>query len=320
MEDDGGAAPLRAAIVEDYDRAPQAGDFDSEPSPADGAQVVKVSVAGLNPVDLYTAAGELPNKPPLPSIAGKEGIGTVDGRRVYFDAPVAPFGSMAERAQVDDESLIDVPDGVDDALAVTFGIAGLAAWLGMDWRGGLREGETVLVLGASGVVGQIAVQGARLLGASTVVAAARSDESLARAKDELGADAVVKLDGDGLADHFRKAAGGDIDLVVDPLWGEPAVTALEALADGGRLVQIGNSAGATTELPARTIRTGVKSVLGHTNVAAPQDVKREAFQRMCRHAAAGELTVPVEEVPLDAVEDAWERQSHGPHQKLVIRP
>jgi NADPH2:quinone reductase len=311
---------MRAAVLEDYDHPPRPGDFEREPAPGDDSVVVDVAVAGLNPVDLYTAAGQLPSKPPLPSVAGREGIGTAAGRRVYFDRPVPPFGSLAERAQVASESLIDVPDGVDDALAVSFGIAGLAAWLGLDWRGGLQPGEVVLVLGASGVVGQIAVQGARLLGARRVVAAARNEESLERARAELGADAVVRLDsGDDLTERFHDAAGGPIDLVVDPIWGPAAVASLGALGEGGRLVQIGNSSGATTEVPARPIRTSVRSILGHTNFSAPQEVKRDAFQAMCRHAAAGELSVPVEELPVDSIEDAWERQARGPHHKLVVR-
>jgi NADPH:quinone reductase-like Zn-dependent oxidoreductase len=312
---------MRAAVLHDYDHPPRAEDFDREPAAEDGSVVVEVAVAGINPIDLYTASGQLPVKPPLPSVAGREGIGLLDGRRVYFDAPVAPFGSMAERAQVASDSLIDVPDGVDDGLAVSFGIAGLAAWLGLRWRGGLKEGETVLVLGASSVVGQIAVQAARLLGAGTVVAAARNEELLARARDELGADSIVRLgsDDEDLADRFRDAAGGDVDLVIDPIWGPAAVAAIAALREGGRLVQIGNASAVSTEVPARTIRTGLKSILGHTNFSVPQADKREAFQAMCRHAAAGELTVPVKEIPLEDVEDAWRRQAEGPHHKQVLR-
>jgi NADPH2:quinone reductase len=314
---------VRAAVLHAYDEPPRAEEFD-DPRAQDAngdAVVAEVRLSGLNPIDLTTASGILPAKPPLPSVVGKEAIATVDGRRVYFDAPVPPFGSMAERALVRTGSLIDVPDDVEDGLAVSFGIAGLAAWLGLDWRGGLREGEVVLVLGASGVVGQIAVQAARLLGAKSVVAAARDEQARERARAELGADAVVDLrDTDGLTDRYRDAAGGDVDLVLDAIWGPPAAAAIAALRPGGRLVQVGNASGATTEIPARAIRTGVRSILGHTNAAASQEAKAAAFQAMCRHAAAGELTVPVEEVPLDAVEDAWRRQAEGPHHKLAIRP
>lgn len=310
---------MRAALVSDYERPPATGDFD-DPEATDGNVVVDVSVAGINPIDIRTAAGLLPDRPPLPSVAGREGIGEVGGRRVYFDSAVPPHGSIAERALVDPDSLIDVPEGAPDALAVAFGIAGLAGWLGLEWRGGLQAGETVLVLGASGLVGQVAVQAARLLGAARVVAAARDEELLRHARDELGADAVVALDsGEGLADRFTDAAEGPIDLVIDPIWGPAAQAALDALGDRGRLVQIGNSAAATAEVSARPLRAGMKAILGHINFLAPQEVKAEAFQRMCRHAAAGELSVEVEELPLDQVAEAWRRQRESPHRKLVIR-
>jgi NADPH:quinone reductase-like Zn-dependent oxidoreductase len=310
---------MRAAVLTAYDRPPEAGKFDS-PQP-DGGRVIDVAVAGLNPIDLATAAGALADKPPLPSVAGREGIGWIDGRRIYFDHPLSPFGSMAPRTRIDPGSAIEVPDGVDDALAVSFGIAGLAAWLGLRWRARLSEGETVLVLGASGVVGQIALQAARLMGAGRVVAAARHRESLERARSEYRADASVEIgSSDDLTERFRDATGGDVDVVVDPIWGPAAIAALQALGEGGRLVQIGNASGATTEVPARPIRTRIRSIIGHTNFSAPQALKEDAYQAMCRHAGAGALTVPVEVVELDGVADAWRRQAEGPHRKLVIRP
>lgn len=107
-----------------------------------GQALIDVAVAGLNPVDILSASGAMPGlEPQLPSVVGLEGVGSLDGRRCYFDSPVAPFGSFAEQALVDQASLIDVPDGVSDELAVSFGNAGLAAWLALDWRAELAEGE-----------------------------------------------------------------------------------------------------------------------------------------------------------------------------------
>jgi NADPH2:quinone reductase len=251
---------MRAAILTDYDSPPRPGEFDEPGAPPEDAVAVDVLVAGLNPIDITTAAA--------------------DGRRVYFDAPIPPSGSMAERTLAAADSLVDVPAGVEDSLALCFGIAGLAAWLGLEWMGRIQEGETVLVLGASGVVGQIAVQAARLLGAGTVIAAARDEQALERACAELGADKAVRLGSDdagALTEQFRDAApsdggGGGIDLVIDPVWGTPAMGALAALNERGRLVQIGNSAGPTTEVP-----------------------------------------------PLDDIEDAWRRQKESPRRKLVVR-
>jgi NADPH2:quinone reductase len=308
---------MRAAILHRHGAAPEPGEFD-EPT----GTVVEVLAAGVNPIDLRIASGKLAGRrPPLPSVVGSEGVGTLDGRRVYFDRVEAPFGAFAERAPVDPGELVDVPDGLDDAHALCFGIAGLAAWLAVERRGQLQEGETVLVLGASGMVGMIAVQVARLLGAGRVVAAARSKAGLERAQ-ALGADDTVSLEAAGatLTAVIREAAGGDVDLVIDPLWGPPAAAAIEALGFRGRLVQLGQSAGALASFPSVPIRFKELSILGHTNLAAPAQERRAALERMFAHAAAGELRADYEELPLDAVGDAWRRQAESPNVKLVLRP
>src|SRR3954452_20787150 len=189
---------MRAAILRAYDATPEPGDFE-EPVDGDGAVAADVLAAGLNPVDLRKAAGAFPlaPKPPLPSVAGWEGIVRLEeGSRAYFADPVPPHGALAERTLVDPAATHPVPEGVDDGVAVALGIAGLAGWLALSWSAKLREGETVLVLGATGTVGQVAVQAAKLLGASRVVAAGRNAAGLARAA-EVGADETVSLTGTG---------------------------------------------------------------------------------------------------------------------------
>jgi NADPH:quinone reductase-like Zn-dependent oxidoreductase len=310
---------MRAAVLNDAGEAPTAGEFrDPEPSAAD--EVVDVAVAGLNPVDLATASGAFSGPVALPSVVGREGIGTAHGgRRVYFDTTVAPFGSIAERALVPRDLLIDVPDGVEDGPALAFGIAGMAAWLGLTWKGRMLRGESILVLGASSVVGQIAVQAASLLGAGRVVAAARNEELLTRTLDR-GADVTVQIRSDGeFADELLEASQDGFDLVLDPLGGDPASAALNAMAEHGRFVQIGSAAGPTIELSARPFRLKSLSLFGLINFSAPIEIRAEAFRRMCEHAKAGEILVDVEEVPMDQVSEAWERQAEGPHHKLVIR-
>ncbi len=312
---------MRAAILREHGRAPELGDFE-DPVAGEGQSVVEVLAAGLNPVDIAIASGTFyGGAPPLPSVVGREGVGRLsDGRRVYFDGPVPPFGSMAERGLIDASSAIPLPDGLDEAVATGLGIAGLAAWLSLEWRARVQEGETVLVLGASGVVGQVGVQAARLLGAGRVVAAARSAEGLERARG-LGADAVVRLGSDGdLAKALRSATDGGADVVIDPLWGAPAAAAVEAMRPGGRLVQIGQSAGERSALLSSAVRGRMLAILGHTNFAAPVEVKRAAYTRMAEHAAAGELRLEVERVALSDVADAWVRQQAGPARKLVVVP
>ena len=310
---------MRAAVLTEYG-VPRAGDFD-EPVAREGQAVVEVSAAGLNPVDVAICGGRFyAGKPPLPSVSGREGVGTLDGRRVYFDTPVAPFGAMAERSLIDPVSTYTVPDEVDDGVAVALGIAGLAAWLSLTWRAALKPGEHVLVLGASGVVGQIAVQGARILGAGRVVAAARSAPALERSL-ALGADRAVRLgEAEDLASALSEAADGRIDVVLDPLFGEPFVAAIQAASFGARLVQIGAAAGQQATVPSAPIRGKVLTIMGHTNFAAPPEVKRTAYERMAAAAAAGELEVETERIPLERVDDAWARMEQGSHRKILVIP
>ncbi len=247
----------------------------------------------MNPVDVRIASGTFPNeRHDPPYVPGKEGVGRRDdGGLVYFDASVEPYGAFAERTLIEAGSGYPVPSGLDPALAVCLGVAGLAAWLPLEWRGALEPGESVLVLGASGVVGQIAVQAAKLLGAGRVVAAARSEEGLALAR-ELGADATVQLGTADLAAALREAAGGDgFDLVHDPLWGEPAQAALSALRPFGRLVHVGQSAAAEATIASSVVRAKPVDIRGYTNYTAGEERKAAAFERMAGHALAGELRV-----------------------------
>jgi NADPH:quinone reductase-like Zn-dependent oxidoreductase len=311
---------MRAAVLKEYG-VPVAGEFDEPSAEGPDQAVVDVLAAGLNPVDVAICAGRFyAGKPPLPSVAGREGVGMLDGKRVYFDAPVVPFGSMAERALVDPHSTYPVPDGVPDGVAVALGISGLAAWLALTWRADVKPGEHVLVLAASGVLGQIAVQAAKLLGAGRVVVAARSPEGLARCM-ELGADASVRLDGSGeLSAALAQAGEGRIDVVLDPLWGEPLVAALGAASFGARIVQIGAGAGAEATIPSATIRGKMLVLMGHTNFAAPPEVKAEGYRRMAEAAAAGEIKVEVESLALEQVGEAWQRLAAGSHRKIVLVP
>lgn len=316
---------MRAAVLHEHGTTPVYEEFE-EPVAGEGQAVVEVAVAGVNPVDVRKASGTyVSGPPPLPSVVGTEGVGRIaaDGRRVYFSAPVAPFGSFAERVLVNADEPIELPDGIDDGVAAALGIAGLAAWLSLAWRARLQPGEKVLVLGATGVVGQLAVQAARLLGAGRIVAAGRDPEMLERAA-RLGAHATVDLsavgEGEALTEAFKQAVGGDLDVVHDPLWGAPAVAALEALGVGGRLIQLGQSAGAEATLTSASIRGRALDVRGHLNALVPADVRRDAYRTLVEHAAAGRIEVEVERVPLSDVADAWERVQRSAHRKLVLVP
>lgn len=292
-----------------------------EPTPGDGQVVVDVAVAGLNPVDLTMAAGRFPGfTPDLPSVPGREGVGTADGRRVYFTA-TQPFGSMAGRALAEEDALYDLPDGVDDETAVALGIAGLAAWVPLSWRADLQKGETVLVMGATGVLGSIAVQAAKILGAGRVVAAGRDVEGLERAA-RLGADATVNSGQveDATAAYLEATGGEGPDVVIDPVWGEPGRAAMDSLALDGRHVMIGNSADPELTVFAPPFRNNLSQILGYSSFRVPGEVLADAYATMCEHAAAGRIEVDTERIPLADVAQAWERQAAFAHRKLVLVP
>jgi NADPH:quinone reductase len=203
-------------------------------------------------------------------------------------------------------------------LAAAIGVVGITAWAALE-RAGLGEGERVLVLGATGAVGQMAVQFSKLLGAERVVAAGRDTERLERTR-ALGADEIVELgEGRELDEVFRDAAGGGLDVVVDPLWGAPAMAALVSLETGGRLVNVGQSAGTDVTLPLVEIRNKQGSILTLSSGWMPFDAKVPAYRQVLEHAAAGRIEVEHEVVPLDQVAEAWERQAQSPGRKLVVR-
>jgi NADPH2:quinone reductase len=200
------------------------------------------------------------------------------------------------------------------------GTPGIAAYLALTKRAQLKAGETVLVLGASGVLGAIAVQVARLLGAGRIIAGARDEQALARSR-ELGADATVDLkQTDGLTDRIREASGGQLQVVIDPIWGVPGVAALEAVSPFGRFVQLGQSAGPEAVVKSGIVRGRYLSILGYGSFLVPWEEQAAAYRTLLGYAAAGELKVESEILPLEAAPEAWKRQASSPHHKLALSP
>jgi NADPH2:quinone reductase len=317
---------MRAAVVEAVGSPPVPADVD-EPVRQDGSALVEVEAAPLNPVEIRVAAGRHPRRAEPPYVPGLEGAGTVvesarvpPGRRVRFEGPALPGfgaqGTLAERAAVPEESLVELPDEAGEDLAAALGVVGITALLALD-RAVPVDGRRVLVLGATGAVGQMAVQLAKLMGAGRVVGAGRSSERLGRVR-ALGADEVVGLGDGDLTAAFERAAGGPLDIVIDPLWGEPAMAALRAIATEGRLVNVGQSAGADVRVPLENVRNRQGAIHAISSGWTPLERKAEAYRRVLELAVAGRLTVEREVVPLDDVTAAWERQDESPGKKLVV--
>jgi NADPH2:quinone reductase len=317
---------MRAAVVDQIGEPPTLKKV-PEPSRSNGEALLEVRAAPINPADVSIAAGHFyGGSPSVPYVPGREGVGVVKtghllptGKAYWFETG-ATGGSMAEFVTVDENRAIEVPYGLDETVAGALGIAGLTAWLALEWRAELGPGECVVVLGASGAVGMIAVQAAKLMRAGRVIAAARDERGLSRAL-ELGADATVNIATErDLAGALRKAAETDIDVVIDPLWGEPGSAAIDAAGYRARVVQLGESAGPEATVKSGSVRGKVLSILGFTLATVPQDAKASAFALMAAHATEGRLAVDVDTVPLNDVTAAWERQAGHPHKKLVLVP
>ena len=292
-----------------------------------------MTAAPVVPLDLLCATGtSYFGPPPLPYVPGVQGVGVVEqsarlpaGARVFFStsAGMAPGdGSQAERCAVAEEELIPLEDGVPDDAVAAIGLSGVAAWMALTWRAGLRAGERVVVLGAGGAVGQVGVGAALALGAGRVVAVCRGEAARDRAL-AAGASAAVPFtdDVDRLAGELAAALDGTADVVLDPVFGPAATAAGRVLAEGGRLVNLGGAAGDTATFSSALLRSRSASVLGYTNNALTAAQKTDALTAVLGHAAAGRIRVAAETLPLHQAEQAWRRQAAGAGGvRLVLTP
>ncbi len=310
---------MRALVIEALGGEPIVEEF-ADPAGQDVAQVL---AAPLNPVDLAIAAGQMPFRQVSPPfVAGMEGIARLaDGTVRYFAGPRLPYGSVAERVPLAGADTAAVPPGLDPALAAALGVSGLAAWLSLSSTGRLARGESVLVLGAEGQVGQVATQVARLLGASRVVGAVHDDQGRQVALDA-GADAAVSTaDVDTLSDRLRAAAPDGVDLILDMVWGPVIGHAIDVARLRARVVQVGNAGGALATLSAPGFRNKLVSILPHSNFVFSAAEHAAAYEQLAAYAASGALRVEVERVPLADAPSAWKRLETGAApRKLVIIP
>jgi NADPH:quinone reductase-like Zn-dependent oxidoreductase len=310
---------MKAAILHALGEAPRYEDF-SEPAPNEDEALVSMRAASLKNIDRMMADGShYDSHRELPSVVGVDGVGVLeDGTRVYCGGSRPPYGTMAERTVVPKAFCLPVPDVVDDLTAAVLPNPALASWLALVWRAKLEPGETVLVLGATGVAGRLAVQVARHLGAGRVVCAGRNAEAL-EALGGLGVDATIRLEGSDsdLEEAFAREAGeGGYGVVLDYLWGRPtealvaALTGHDVTAESSRtrLVQIGEMAGPVIRFPAAALRSSGLEVMGSGGGSIPPTAIFETIPRLWDLAGKGELRIDAETVPLPEVEQAWQRR------------
>lgn len=312
---------MKAAIVVKAGKMPIYGDF-KEPVPADGEVRVAVSAAALSNVVKSRASGtHYSSSGQAPFVVGIDGVGSLeDGRRVYFALPRAPFGSMSENTVIRPSQCICLPDDLDDLTAAAIANPGMSAWAALKERAGLTAGETVLVNGATGTAGRLAVQIAKYKGARKVVATGRNAEAM-KALSVLGADVTIPLGdcGDAFEDALKEQFGGDgIDVVVDYLWGPSAERILIAGAKAGkdaapiRFVHVGSISAPNITLPGAALRSSAITLMGSGIGSIPMDRILKSIDELLQATVRGGFKIAVKTFPLSEVENVWAADNGTP--------
>jgi NADPH2:quinone reductase len=309
---------MQAAVVAVLGEPPKYQPF---PNPVPGVDevLIQVRAAGLHPIVKALASGtHYAGKGEVNVVPGVDGVGMLEnGSRVYFTFARKPWGSMCERTVAPRSKCLPLPDGLDYTQAAAIANPGMSAWLSLKERAAVAPGETVLILGATGVAGQLATQVARQLGAKRIIAAGRNLEAIA--VEEVDAIVALGQPKEIVREAFAEVASEGIDVVIDYLWGRPTELLLEALAKGFRpstnrsirLVEVGESAGRTISLPGATLRSIDLKLMGSGFGSVPMERVLNAISTLFWQAAAGRLTVAVDPVPLADVEQAWSRADKG---------
>lgn len=320
---------MRAAVVHAFDAPPRYTTF-ADPVAAEGELPVTVAAAGLHPIVKSLANGtHYGSTGELPFIPGVDGVGRLqEGSRVLFSVSRAPYGTFSERALAANWMCIPLPEGLDDATAAGIANPAMSSWVALTVRAKFVAGESVLILGATGVAGQLAVQIAKRLGARRVIAAGRNPHAFETLK-ELGADAVISLDQEHallVAAFQGEFTGAGVDVVLDYLWGQPAECVLEAISQKGlhkaasrlRFVQIGASAGPTINLSAASLRSSGLEMLGSGFGSASLNQIRTAVGEFFKAAVTKPFQFKTKTAPLSDVELLWNSPEQGT--RLVFLP
>ena len=304
---------MKAAIVEEAGKAPRYGHF-KEPEAAPDEVRVTVTAAALSNVVKSRASGKhYSSSGNFPFVVGIDGTGHLDdGRRVYFVLPKAPFGSMSERTVVSLSQCVALPDELDNVTAAAIANPGLSAWAALRERAKLSAGETVLVNGATGTAGRLAVQIAKHMGARRVIATGRNVESL-KSLAAIGADVAIPLGdaGSEFEDALREQFGQRIDVVLDYLWGESAERIIVAGAKAGkeavpiRFVHIGSVSAPNITLPSAALRSSAIELMGSGIGSISMDRLVKSIDELMQASATTGFEIVTKTYPLSEIETVW---------------
>jgi NADPH:quinone reductase-like Zn-dependent oxidoreductase len=318
---------MKAVVVRALGRPPEYGEF-TDPEAAPGELIVSMSASAVNPLTLSRAAGaHYSAQTTVPFIAGVDGVGrTGDGRRVYVPRVRSPFGTLAEQVPSTEAALLPLPDGLSDALAAAVAIPGLSCWNPLTHRVTIRPGESVLVHGATGAAGRMAIQIAKHLGARAVIASGRNRQKLATLK-EIGADHVIPLDQptEAISAEVRFAAREfEVGVVIDYLWGPTATAVIAGLGGPGgprgpatiRYVQIGAISGATIPLDSAVLRSSGLEILGSGIGSSTEEETRESLRALFDATLSAGFRLEPEVRPVSEVSEWW--GTTGEEHRLVF--
>lgn len=317
---------MNAAVVKGAGQTPSHGSFE-KPVAADGEHLVAVGAAAISPLTRMRAAGSHYSATGgFPLVAGADGVGRLeDGRRVYFLIPRAPFGAMADVTVVSSRGFVEIPDGFDDATAAAMANPGMSSWAALTRRAKMAKGQSVLINGATGSSGQMAVQIARHFGASKIIATGRSTTGL-EAVAALGVDVTISLADDDatIEQALQEQFARGVDIVLDYLWGKSAeltlASAVKALppASPVRFVQIGAISGANITLPGALLRSSAIEIMGSgLGSVNPKELMTVCAEMFAAAPSAG-FKIDSVDVPLSQVEQAW-TGDYG-HRRVVVIP
>ncbi|WP_158823767.1 zinc-binding alcohol dehydrogenase family protein [Granulicella sp. S156] len=318
---------MKAAVVPAAGKAPIYGDFETPIAQA-GEELISVRASALSQFTRSRASGaHYSSDGDFPAVAGSDGVGiTQDGRRVYFILPKAPYGALAEFCPIRSEQCVELPDSLDDITAAAIANPGMSAWAALVERAHLVAGETVLINGATGTAGRIAVQLAKHLGAAKVIATGRNAEELEEVK-KLGADVVIPftlgtLHPSGAKDYenaLKQVFASGINVVIDYLWGESAKTVIVAIAktveDGtpARFVHVGGSSGEESiDLPGAALRSSAIMLMGSGIKSVSLPAFLQAIRSVFEAVQPAGLKIATTVVPLSEVEATWEKAKGKP--------
>jgi NADPH:quinone reductase-like Zn-dependent oxidoreductase len=312
---------MKAAVITAAGMAPVYGEF-NEPTATEGQELVTVGASALSQFSKSRSSGTHYSSEGLfPSVAGADGVGrTADGRRVYFVMPEAPYGALAEKSLVRSRQCVAVPDGVDDVKAAAIANPGMSALAALRERARLQPGEMVLVNGATGSAGRLAVQLAKHLGAGKVIATGRNESELEEVA-RLGADAVIHFHmgasaPEGIKQYEQALIGQfaqGIDIVIDYLWGGSARTVILAIAkavEHARPVRFVHVGGASREenieLPGAALRSSAIELMGSGVKSVPFPKLLDAIRNVFEAVVPAGLKIATRTVPLSAIGDVWD--------------